>query len=773
MKKILLALTGALFLLASCSTSSGDDSDDWVRPFVPDVQVTSAKSDYYVGETLELKAVASGNGTLTYQWYKVNGEEDLEIENATESVYTSQESTAGEFSYAVIVKNTLEGKSEEKRSENIKILVSVKQAAKAEKPWVNEVKSDKLTYAAGEDIKLSVRTLALDGGSLSYKWFKDDEEISGANEKEYVFEKAALGAYKFKVAVTSSLNGTTATTESENIEIIVSEEAKKDAEKPNFAGSLLSLACKVGEEVKLSVDASVSDGGTITWQWYKIGSDGTAALIAGAKNKEFTVPTDKYGEFTYKVVATNNNSSATGETKSEASLTCLVTVYDASKTNAKIPSIVIQPQGGTYSEIDEIKPLTVSASIAGIAGEADDTGSFKYAWYKAGSEKVLSSAESYLPEISDPASESYYVVVTNEYAKATGNKTASVKSDVVTVTVKAYEAPKPLITVEPKSANYMVGNDADSLSVTAQSDKGSLSYQWYMILDGAEKALEGQTGRYFAGVSTQKEETFNYFVRVTNTLEAKGKKFTAYTDSSVAKITVSKVAELVDAVKPVFAKKLEDKTYEKGSDSVAALDASATVSDSGKITYQWYILDGDKETAITNAVSAAYTPDVSTVGTKTYKVIATNTNAQATGKTTASDSMTVKITVEEKPNPDVNAQTPVITKEPAGKTYAADATSAEALTVSASVSDGGKLSYQWYSNSENSNQGGSLISGATGASYTPELTETSVFYYCIVKNTLTLGEKSDSKSKASSTAEVKKLKETNNNGNAGIGFDFN
>ncbi|UEG49485.1 hypothetical protein LK994_12660 [Ferruginibacter lapsinanis] len=57
--------------------------------------------------------------------------------------------------------------------------------------------------------------------------------------------------------------------------------------------------------------------------------------------------------------------------------------------------------------------------------------------------------------------------------------------------------------------------------------------------------------------------------------------------------------------------------------------------------------------------------------------------------------------------------------------------SATALTVAASP----VASYQWYSNASNSNSGGTLISGATSASYTPSsATAGALYYYCEALN---------------------------------------
>jgi len=74
------------------------------------------------------------------------------------------------------------------------------------------------------------------------------------------------------------------------------------------------------------------------------------------------------------------------------------------------------------------------------------------------------------------------------------------------------------------------------------------------------------------------------------------------------------------------------------------------------------------------------------------------------------------------------AQNPVITLQPQSKVYF-PGVAAEPLTVTASVSDGGSLSYQWYS-------GGTAIEGANAASYTPSTTTAgTVKYYVKITNT--------------------------------------
>jgi formylglycine-generating enzyme required for sulfatase activity len=60
------------------------------------------------------------------------------------------------------------------------------------------------------------------------------------------------------------------------------------------------------------------------------------------------------------------------------------------------------------------------------------------------------------------------------------------------------------------------------------------------------------------------------------------------------------------------------------------------------------------------------------------------------------------------------------------------------LSITAAVSDGGTLSYQWYINNRAGVEGAEAISGATGATYTPPTTDPITgWYYCVVTNTVT------------------------------------
>ena len=101
-----------------------------------------------------------------------------------------------------------------------------------------------------------------------------------------------------------------------------------------------------------------------------------------------------------------------------------------------------------------------------------------------------------------------------------------------------------------------------------------------------------------------------------------------------------------------------------------------------------------------------------------------------------------------------NAQTPTITENPVGAIYVLNQT-AVPNKVSATVTDGGALSYQWYSNATNSNTGGTAIGGATSTSYSPSTAAAGVRYiYAVVTNTNNNVNGSKTAAKASEPARI-------------------
>ncbi len=79
-----------------------------------------------------------------------------------------------------------------------------------------------------------------------------------------------------------------------------------------------------------------------------------------------------------------------------------------------------------------------------------------------------------------------------------------------------------------------------------------------------------------------------------------------------------------------------------------------------------------------------------------------------------------------------------VTTQPTSLNLMVGAGSGNVLTVEATAAAGYELSYQWYVNTSESNEGGSEISEATSASYTvPTATAGTCYYYCVATATKT------------------------------------
>jgi hypothetical protein len=192
------------------------------------------------------------------------------------------------------------------------------------------------------------------------------------------------------------------------------------------------------------------------------------------------------------------------------------------------------------------------------------------------------------------------------------------------------------------------------------------------------------------------------------------------------------VKATVNAAAPTISSHPQGSAYTVGQ---AAAALSVTATGSGILSYQWYRNTANSNsggTLISGATGTSYTPSTATTGTAYYYVIVTNTDATVNGTPTATvTSNPAAVTV----NALVHAQPPTISAQPQDADYTVGQTAA-ALSVTAGVTDGGSLSYQWYYNTANSSSGGTSISGATGASYTPSTaTVGTTYYYVVVTNT--------------------------------------
>jgi hypothetical protein len=172
------------------------------------------------------------------------------------------------------------------------------------------------------------------------------------------------------------------------------------------------------------------------------------------------------------------------------------------------------------------------------------------------------------------------------------------------------------------------------------------------------------------------------------------------------------------------------------------LSVTANVTDGGNLTYQWYQKTNSNPdgTAIHGEEEATLTLDKAhhtANGNYYFYVVVTNTNNNATGAKTATKTSDVATVTVTGGVTITTAEEPNITTHPLGGSWNVTETNTFELSVIAEVTDGGILSYKWYSPTSATTTGGTEI-GITEtltlakANYAVDGT---YYFYVVVTNT--------------------------------------
>lgn len=271
----------------------------------------------------------------------------------------------------------------------------------------------------------------------------------------------------------------------------------------------------------------------------------------------------------------------------------------------------------------------------------------------------------------------------------------------------------PTPTVSGSGGGSVYKGETASLSCSATSDAGDITYQWQYKSGSVWIAVSGATSTTYTP-STDTVGTNYYRCSVTNTLNG-------YTKvANTSQLTV----QVLDTPTPSFTTTdLFDKTYYRGASSVSTYSVTG-YSSTGTLSYRWQSSsDGSSWSNISGATGTSYTPPVTTVGTTYYRCTVTNT-LYGYSKTTNSGSCTV--VVNDTPSPEYTSSVNF-----SNATYYVGQSASNLVATSTSAS--GTISYKW----QKSTDMATWTDISTSAAYKPPTTAVGVTYYrCIVSNTL-------------------------------------
>ena len=386
------------------------------------------------------------------------------------------------------------------------------------------------------------------------------------------------------------------------------------------------------------------------------------------------------------------------------------------------PEITKQPVSVQWEEGSTPVPLKVEATIS--------SGTVTYQWFKDGNKLDGETSDTYQPT----GKGSYYVVVSNA-----GDSTKSVKSNTVSVVItKKDELLPPTITGDlAESVSYDKASQIKTLSITANATEGAdIYYLWYK--DGSSIGAPSKNASTYPPTAFGSYYCALYASKGDQTSQSVNSKTIVISESGItATVSVTPTSAYTDT----------------------PLEVTVTYNvESADVKYQWVKTDNNSgaDVIVSGATSATYTP---TEAGKYYcKVTVTSNNDKNNSKVVKSTY--VEVTAPTPTDPEIPTISSINEKTTAFTQTVKEGSKLE-LTVDASVSDGGTLTYAWYESKSASPIG-------TGATYSKaNVTSADAGeYYVTVTNTL------NGNTKEASSFRVKVEISSQDIGSGNGGFDF-
>lgn len=328
-----------------------------------------------VGQTATFSVVATGAGTLTYQWKK-NG---VAIGGATAAAYTTPATANSDNGALFSVVMTDSNGSLTSNSATLTVTAFPVAPSITSQP-ANQ------TVTAGKTATFSVT--ATGTSPLAYLWSKNGTAISGATSASYTTPATAASdnSAQFTVTVTNSVSNVTSNAATLTVNV-----------PPTISTQPVGQTVAVGQTATFSVTATGT--GTLTYQWKKNGS-----AISGATSASYTTPaaaaSDNGASFTVTVTGTAGNATSNAAT---------LTVNSP-------PSITAQPTSAT---VIAGQTATFSVSAAGAAP-------LTYQWKMNGTAVSGATSTSYTTPATTTGNsgEQFTVTVTNSAGSITSNAAA-------------------------------------------------------------------------------------------------------------------------------------------------------------------------------------------------------------------------------------------------------------------------------------------------------------------------------------------------------------
>lgn len=574
------------------------------------------------------------DGTVTsYAWTQLAGS-PATLTNANTFQVTISDLAAGTYSFRLTVTDNAGGTGISD------VNVTVNPSTANQPPVANAGPHIALTLPNNSTNLIGSGTDG-NGSISSYSWIKlsgPTATLTNDNTAVLSLQNLIQGVYIFRLTVTDN-EGASA---SNNTQVTVFPATVN--QNPVVNAGLDKTVILPTNTTTLTALGSDSDGSIASYVWTK--QLGPTATLAGETTSTLTLTNLVIGDYTFRVVVTDNNGATSLD---EVVVSVLPTGTNTPPVaNAGIDKTIIQP-----------------TSTINLVGSGSDTdGSIaSYAWTKtSGPTGTLTNANTNTVTLSNLVAGQYVIRVT-----VTDNQGATGFDEAFVTVLPGTVNQAPIANAGTNQTIVLPSNTA-TLSGTGFDPDGSIvSYSWTQI-SGSSSTLSNVNSPTLS-VSGLAVGSYQYQLTVEDDEGATG--------SGIAQITVVAAG----ASLPPIANAGFDKVITLPQNSID-LQGSGSDTDGTIDNYSWTKKSGPVTGTLTNQNTSKLSLTGLVAGIYQFTLTVTDDDA-------LTNSDDVRVTVLEAAtnnNPQVNAGTDVVVRQPA---------STASLTAIATDTDGSISSYQW------------------------------------------------------------------------------
>ncbi len=524
-------------------------------------------------------------------------------------------------------------------------------------------------------------TVTASGSALTYQWYSNTSasnsggtSINAATNSTYTPIATSAGTKYYYCTVTGSC-GTAVTSTISGVFIV------NAANAISAQSTAAQTVCLNATFTPISVTAS---GTALTYQWYSntSASNSGGTSINAATNSTYTPLATSAGTNYYYCTVSGSCGAAVTSTISGAFIVNSANTITAQSTAAQ-----------TVCLNSSFTPITITASGTALT----------YQWFSntsasnSGGTSINTATNPTYTPLATTAGTKYY------YCTVSGSCGGAVTS---TISGAFIVNPANAISAQSTAAKTVCLNATFTpISVTASGT--ALTYQWYSNTSASNSggtSINAATNSTYTPLSTSAGTNY-YYCTVSGSC------------GSAVSSTISG-AFIVNSANTISAQSTAAQTV-----CLNATFTPISVTASGTaLTYQWFSntsASNSGGTSINAATNSTYTPLATSAGTKYYYCTVSGSCGAAVTSTISGTFI-------------VNTPTAITTQSTATQTVGIGGVF-NSISVTAT---GTSLTYQWYSNSTNTNSNGTPINAATNSTYTPLATNLgTTYYYCIVSGT--------------------------------------